>query len=347
MAEPGDDLVDRARVGRVGRVVRVDRGECDVQTARGGRRVASDPVRAQDRLAPVTGDWVELAELDGVGTVIEAIVPRGACVQRRDPVDDGRIQVLAANVDAVATVHGVDRPLAPGRIERLMVLAEDSGAEPLVVLTKVDLADPDAVDDMRAVVAAVAPGVDVVTVSNVTGAGLDEVRRRLARGRTLALIGPSGTGKSSLVNALAGREVLEVGEVRPGDARGRHTTTARCLVALPGPEGGEPGEGGLILDTPGIRAIGLADATEALERVFGDIEALAAACRFADCSHDGEPGCAVEAAVEAGRLDPRRVERHRALRAEIAEQAERARRRGSRSGSRSAPSRGSARRRRR
>ncbi|RMH83787.1 MAG: ribosome small subunit-dependent GTPase A, partial [Actinomyces sp.] len=214
----------------------------------------------------------------------------------------------------------------PGRIERLVVLAEDSGATPLVVLTKIDLVGPDEVDEVRATVAAVAPGVDVLTVSNVTGAGLGEVRRRLGRGRTLALVGPSGTGKSSLVNALVGRELLATGAVRPGDARGRHTTTVRELVAIPGPDGSEGG-GGLVLDTPGIRAIGLADATEALERVFADIEELARSCRFADCAHDTEPGCAVQAAVAAGELDRRRVERHRALRAEIAEQAERARRR--------------------
>lgn len=302
------------QVERLARVVRVDRGECDVMTAHGRVRVYSDSQRAQDEIAPVTGDWVVVDEEEGLGTVVAQVFDRATSVSRRDPAERDLEQVLAANVQVVAAVHGLDRPLPPGRLERLLVLAHKSGAEPLVILTKGDEIGPG--DDTEAVVRSVAREIPVVVTSTVDGRGLDEVVAHIGPGRTLALVGASGVGKSSLVNAILDEERLEIGDVRSSDAKGRHTTTARELILL-------PGDGGLILDTPGIRAIGLWEAEDALELVFGDLEALAGGCRFGDCAHAGEPGCAIADAVATGEVDGRRVDRYRALVDELATQRER------------------------
>jgi ribosome biogenesis GTPase len=307
-AEPGLDEVSRP--GRLARVIRVDRGECDVITADGRVRVLSDSQRAQDEVAPVTGDWVWIDDEDGLGNVVTEVFDRRTSVSRRDPAERDLEQVLAANADLVAVVHGLDRPLPPGRLERLLVVAYKSGAEPVILLTKAD----DRVDDeTEDIVRALARDLTVITTSVSDGTGLDDVRALIGDGRTLALIGASGVGKSSLVNALVGHELLEIGEVRGSDAKGRHTTTARELVLL-------PDGAGLLLDTPGIRAIGLWEAENALDLVFGDLEELAAECRFGDCAHGGEPGCAIASAVDDGSTDARRVARYRDLVDELAAQ---------------------------
>ena len=302
------DDVDRP--GGLARVVRVDRGECDVVTEDGLVRVLSDSQRAQDEIAPVTGDWVWIDDEDGLGSVITEVFERRTSVSRRDPAERDLEQVLAANADLVAVVHGLDRPLPPGRLERLLVVAYKSGATPVVLLTKSD----DRVDDeTEDIVRAVAEDVAVIVTSVSDGTGLDQVRDLLDEGRTLALVGASGVGKSSLVNALVGHELLEIGEVRSSDAKGRHTTTARELVLL-------PEHAGLVLDTPGIRAIGLWEAEDALDLVFGDLEDLATRCRFGDCAHGSEPGCAITEAVGAGEVDARRVVRYTDLVTELATQ---------------------------
>ena len=295
---------------QVGRVVQVDRGECDVFTAVGMVRSGSDSVRAQAETAPVTGDWVELVPGDGM-PLIGRVLPRRTVLARRDPAERDSQQVLAANFDIVGIVAGLDRPLPAGRFERMLVMARDSGASILVLLTKADRAASSA--SAASTVKAVVGDVDVLTLSVRSGQGLDELRSRLGAGRTLVLVGASGSGKSSLVNALAGAEVAATAQVRASDRRGRHTTIARRLVLL-------PGDGGMVLDTPGVRALGLTDALEALTRVFSDIEDLARGCRFADCAHGTEPDCAVASAVERGEMDPRRVERFHALRDEIEQQ---------------------------
>jgi ribosome biogenesis GTPase len=296
--------------GQLARVVRVDRGECDVITVEGRVRVLSDSQRAQDEIAPVTGDWVWIDDEDGLGSVITRVFERRTSVSRRDPAERDLEQVLAANADVIAVVHGLDRPLPPGRLERLLVVAHKSGAEPMVILTK---SDDRADDETEGIVRSVALGLPVVVTSVTDRSGLDELRGHVGAGRTLALVGASGVGKSSLVNALVGHDLLEVGDVRSSDAKGRHTTTARELVRL-------PDDGGLVLDTPGIRAIGLWEAENALDLVFGDLEELAGECRFGDCAHDGEPGCAIAAGVDAGSVDLRRVQRYRDLVAELAAQ---------------------------
>ena len=294
--------------------MRVDRGECDVVTEVGIVRVLSDSIRAQDEIAPVTGDWVEIEEQQGLGAVIGAIHERTTSVSRRDPAQRDLEQILATNVELVGVVHGLDRPLVAGRLERLLVVAINSGAAPLVILTKADTnADK---DDCEAIVRSVCPDIPAVTTSAIDGTGLDELVGHLGAGRTLALIGTSGVGKSALVNALAKEERLEVGSVRDVDSKGRHTTTARELVLL-------PGDAGLVLDTPGIRSVGLWEAERALDLVFGDLEEVSAGCRFDDCVHASEPDCAIGAAVADGTLDARRVERYVALVAELADQRQR------------------------
>ena len=295
---------------RVGRVVQVDRGECDVVTAEGMVRAGSDSVRAQAEVAPVTGDWVQVTGQHNV-VLIGRVLPRLTSLTRRDPAERDAEQVLAANFDIVGIVAGLDRPLPPGRFERMLVMARDSEAAIVILLTKADRA-PDAAAAAETV-RAVAGDVDVLTLSARRGLGLDDLQSRLGPGRTLALVGASGSGKSTLVNALAGTEVAETAAVRASDRRGRHTTVARRLVLL-------PGDGGMVLDTPGVRALGLLDAEEALSRVFSDVEDLARSCRFADCAHGAEPDCAVTAAVERGEMDPRRLQRFLALRDEIEQQ---------------------------
>ena len=302
---------------QVGRVVQVDRGECDVVTAAGMVRAGSDSIRAQAEVAPVTGDWVQLTRQDGVA-LMSRVLPRRTALTRRDPAERDAEQVLAANFDTVGIVAGLDRPLPPGRFERMLVMARDSGAEIVILLTKADRAADAAT--AASTVRVVATDVAVLTLSVRSGAGVDDLRSRLGPGHTLALVGASGSGKSSLVNALAGAEVAATAAVRSSDGRGRHTTIARRLVLL-------PGDGGMVLDTPGVRALGLTDAEDALHRVFSDIEDYASRCRFADCAHGAEPDCAVSGAVDLGEMDARRVERFLALRDEIEQQRTREKKR--------------------
>lgn len=210
-------------------------------------------------------------------------------------------------MDWVFVVMGLDRPLKPGRIERSLVLAWDSGAEPVIVLTKLDVVeDPSAA---LAEVAAVAGGAPVQALSSTTGEGIDALHRLLAGDRTVVLLGESGAGKSTLLNRLAGQEVQRTAEVRTRDAKGRHTTVTRDLVVLP--------TGGVVIDTPGLRSLGLLDADEGLASAYPDIEALAPDCRFRDCRHGTEPGCAVVAAVGEGAIDAERVARYRAMQDEL------------------------------
>ena len=229
-----------------------------------------------------------------------AVLPRRTALVRATVSGRSEAQVLAANVDTVLVTVPCEAGGRAGRVERLLALAWESGATPVVVLTKTDRLD--AVADAVAELALSAPGVEVLAVSAVTGEGLDDVAAA-ARGTTV-LVGPSGAGKSTLANALLGEEALAVGEVRASDGKGRHTTVHRELV---------PFEGGVLVDTPGLRAVGLIDAAEGIDKAFTDVVELADGCRFADCAHDREPGCAVRAAVEAHELPERRWEAYRKL----------------------------------
>ena len=267
--------------------------------------------RAHD--LPAVGDWVLVAPPDAEGgdRRVVALVPRWSSLER--VANDGTVQTMAADVDIVLVVTGLDRGPNWNRLDRELVLAWESGAVPVVVFNKADVRDD--VPTLLADAADRLPGVDVLVTSVVTGEGLAALRELAAPDRTIVFLGASGVGKSSLVNVLVGTEVLDVGPVRPDDHRGRHTTTARELVPLPG--------GGVLLDTPGVRSLGLGEAHEGLASAFADIEALAEGCRFRDCAHEAEPGCAVRAAVVAGEIPERRFESWTKLRDEMAWSASR------------------------
>lgn len=285
------------------RVTRVDRGACDALGPAGPVRAtfsgavlqasASDPVTA-----PCVGDWVVVREWADQRVTVEAVLPRRTAFVRAS-VTPGTShgQVLAANVDVAVVTEGLHPEPDLARIERFLALAWESGSVPLVVLTKADLV-PDA-GHVRDDVAAAAPGVEVIAVSATTGDGMADFERYVEHGRTLALLGPSGSGKSTLTNALAGETVMLTRALR-GDGKGRHTTAHRELVVLPG--------GGLVVDTPGLRSVGLTDLSESLDLVFAEVQELAAQCRFADCEHRTEPDCAVLSALETGELSERRWE---------------------------------------
>ncbi|MGY2064322.1 ribosome small subunit-dependent GTPase A [Blastococcus sp. SYSU DS0619] len=283
-----------------GRVARVDRGRLSVLTAAGERRVAPAAALYDDPAGPAVGDWVALR-----GELAVAVLPRTSAFTRTAAGRTSAAQVVAANVDTVLVVDTLIGEARLRRVERYLAVAWSSGATPVVVLTKADLCA-----DVPAGVAQVAEdalGVQVLAVSSLTGAGLDAVRALLPPGGTAAMVGPSGVGKSSLANALSGRTVAGTRDIRD-DGRGRHTTTARELHALPG--------GGLLVDTPGMRELGLYDDADGVGRAFADLTELATGCRYRDCAHRTEPGCAVAAAVEAGRLDPARLTSWRKLQAE-------------------------------
>ncbi|MFF4360726.1 ribosome small subunit-dependent GTPase A [Streptomyces sp. NPDC001604] len=288
-----------------GRVIRVDRGQCDVVTADGVLRTDTAFVTPHDPMRVVcTGDWVAV-EPGGNPRYVRTYLPRRTAFVRSTSSKRSEGQILAANVDHAIVAVSLAVELDLGRIERFLALAWESGAQPLVVLTKADLV-PDAVTRAHLAqdVELSAPGVTVLTVSAVEGDGLD-VLVGLVSGGTSVLLGQSGAGKSTLANALLGEDVMEVQAARDVDGKGRHTTTTRNLLALPG--------GGVLIDTPGLRGVGLWDAESGVGQVFSEIEELAERCRFHDCAHDAEPGCAVREAVESGELPHRRLESYRKL----------------------------------
>ncbi|MBA4792476.1 ribosome small subunit-dependent GTPase A [Phenylobacterium sp.] len=259
---------------------------------------------------PVVGDWVAVTPPQGDGVaIVQAVLPRRSQFVRRAAGTQDKPQVVAANFDVVFLTTGLDADFNLRRIERYLTAAWRTGAQPVVVLTKADLVDDPS--EQVAEVEKIAAGAPVHALSSLTGEGVEAVAGYLAPGRTAVLLGMSGVGKSTLVNALAGEARQTVGEVRAADGRGRHTTTHRELILLPG--------GGLILDTPGMRELGLWDpGEEAASQTFEDIEALALQCRFRNCAHAGEPGCAVQAAIAAGDLTPERLESYRKLERESA-----------------------------
>ena len=296
------------------RVVRVDRGACDIATISGIARCKLGP---RDSLVP--GDWV-IVEVDpSAQFVLTERVERTTEIQRVDATGTGN-QTLAVNVDVMFALHGVDRPHRVGRLERLSILAWEAGVEPVVVITKIDLVDQGesviSVDDAKAEVAAMLADVPIHAVSSMTGEGLDELTQYLGPGASVALAGESGCGKSTLVNALVGDAVAPTGRTRSGDSKGRHTTTWRELIPL--------GNGAVVVDMPGIRTIGVTSESAGTERAYEDIAELALSCRFRDCGHSNEPGCAVRAAREEGTLSEARWTSYTKLNREHAAESDRA-----------------------
>ena len=284
-----------------GRVIAAHRAAFDVQTENDAVRTRLPGRLVHDNADVAVGDWVGLG--DGL---IRTVLPRRSAIVRSTAGRTSQAQTLAANVDSAFVVTSLGPELEPRRIERYLVTIWESGAVPEIVLTKADrLEDP---WPFVATVEAVALGVPVHVVSALTGQGCDALRARLAPGTTAVLLGSSGVGKSTLVNRFAGRELMAVKETRADDDEGRHTTTHRELFELPG--------GGMVIDTPGIRELQLWD-SGGIDETFSDIDELAAACHFNDCTHAGEPGCAVMAALASGELPHERYESWRKLQREL------------------------------
>ncbi len=265
---------------------------------------------------PAVGDWVSVSlEEQSSPAIIHAVLPRQTCLSRKAassggmPDSGGRTdeQVLAANIDTAFLVSGLDLDFNIRRLERYLATAYDCGARPVVVLNKVDLCE-----DVQAVVSeveTVAMGVDILTVSAIEGTGLEQIDQYIEGNQTVVLLGSSGVGKSTIINRLIGSDELKTRPVREDDSRGRHTTTWREMIPLP--------TGGVLIDTPGMRELQTWLNEDGLKRTFDDIEGLAEDCRFRDCQHQGEPGCAVEAAVETGALDANRLKSYRKLTKEM------------------------------
>ncbi|MFI6876416.1 ribosome small subunit-dependent GTPase A [Streptomyces sp. NPDC050400] len=289
-----------------GRVLRVDRGQCDLITPEGVVRADTEYVVPRDPMKVIcTGDWAAVDPDGRDPRYVQAYLPRRTAFVRSTSSKRSEGQILAANVDHAIIAVSLAAELDLGRVERFLALAWESGAQPLVVLTKADLVpDPVGLSYLVSDVETTAPGVQVLPVSALDGDGT-EVLRAVVAGGTSVLLGQSGAGKSTLANALLGADVMDVQAVRDLDGKGRHTTTTRNLFVLPG--------GGVLIDTPGLRGVGLYDAEGGVEQVFAEITALAEGCRFHDCAHTVEPGCAVVAALADGTLHQRRLDSYRKL----------------------------------
>jgi ribosome biogenesis GTPase len=256
---------------------------------------------------PAVGDWVAISRDDAGSFTIRAIMPRKSKFSRKDAGRATGEQVIVTNIDTVFIMTSLNRDFNLRRLERYLAIANDSGAEPVVVLSKADACEDK--DGRIGEVREIAPGVKVFAISALENEGLEQLSPYLREGMTVALIGSSGVGKSTLINVLEGRERQKVGAIREDDGRGRHTTTERELILLE--------SGGVIVDNPGMRELQLWDAGEGLRDLFRDIEELAGRCKFSDCMHDTEPGCAVKAAIDSGTLSLKRLESYRKLQREM------------------------------
>ena len=285
------------------RVAVQHRGAYDLMHEHGEQRASAANRLVREEGLPAVGDWVGL---DPTSNLIEALLPRRTSISRKEVWQATREQILAANVDVAFLVQALPLDFNLRRLERYLAMAWESGAQPVVLLTKTDLVEDvqPYLDELEGVTLGSCP---VQAVSAKTGEGIDDLRTWLEPNKTAVLLGSSGVGKSTIVNTLVGEELLPTQEVREDDQMGRHTTTRRELILIP--------TGGVVLDTPGIRELQLWDAD--LEQTFGDIEEIARRCRFADCNHDREPGCAIREALEDGTLSPERWQSYVKLQREL------------------------------
>lgn len=301
----------RERGYSVGRVITEHRQLYDVASTSGevlGELAGKLRFTAAERTdLPAVGDWVVMRE-EGGRAVIQAVLPRKSKFSRNVAGAVTEEQIVAANIDTVFLVMALNQDFNLRRMERYLLLAWESGANPVIVLSKADLSDD--AEGQAAQVQAIAPGVPVHTISAIHTQGLHMLAPYLVQGITIALIGSSGAGKSTLINALSGQELQRVNEIRHGDGRGKHTTTHRELIVLP--------QGGIIIDTPGMRELQLNAADEGLSAAFEDIERLSDACRYRDCKHRREPGCAIQSAIASGELDIKRYQNYIKMEKELA-----------------------------
>ena len=265
---------------------------------------------------PTAGDFVMVSYIENGDSQITATLKRRTCFTRREPGPVPRDQAVAANFDYVFIMQSLNQDFNPKRLERYLTLAWQSGATPVILLTKADLVED--YWEYLTQVERLAPGVSAHVVSAHTGQGLPRLNAYLQPGKTVVFLGSSGVGKSSLVNALAGEEIMAVSAIREDDAKGRHTTTHRQLIRLK--------SGVMIIDTPGMRELGMWEVSEGLADAFADVESYLGKCRFSDCAHESEPGCAIKAAIAAGALDIRRWESYRKLKEEAVDRDEMLRR---------------------
>jgi ribosome biogenesis GTPase / thiamine phosphate phosphatase len=293
----------------VGRIAVENKSNYSVLTDKGERLgvVRGKLLKLKDQnQMPKVGDWVRFEELpDGNKVVIEEILPRATKISRKAAQDEEE-QVIAANVDEVFIVQSLPDDFNLRRLERYLVIVRQGGAKPVVVLNKIDLNDD--YHEMVAEARAVAQDALVVAVSAKTGAGMEQLKSMIEPGATIAFLGSSGVGKSSLVNAIIGEDQQATQEIRESDGRGRHTTTRREMILLD--------SGGILIDTPGMRELGIWNENEELGKTFQDIEELALQCRYSDCDHDKSEGCAIKAALDAGDLDPARYQSYLKLKKE-------------------------------
>ncbi len=303
-----DDLLSDSKTGMPARIISVHKGRFGIVSDYGENfaQLKSKEYYYDGEDFPTVGDFVLIDYIDNGDSRITATLPRRTFFSRRDPDVSRGEQVIAANFDYVFLMQSLNDNFNSKRLERYLTAARQSGAEPVIILTKADLTDdylPYILETSR-----VAEGVETHIVSSKTGYGMEYLGKYLQKGRTLVFLGSSGVGKSSLVNALAGEKIMDVSGIRESDSRGRHTTTHRELVMLQC--------GAMVIDTPGMRELGMWDVTEGLGQAFSDIEEYAAKCRFHDCRHESEPGCAVRAAIESGELDESRLESYKKLKIE-------------------------------
>lgn len=292
------------------RVVAEERGSFRLQDRPGDAfwGIPTGRARRDPGIYPSVGDWVVCSREPGQERAsIHGVLPRKSCLARREAGRSGQPQILAANVDVGFVVTSLNADLNPRRIERYLTTIWDGGAQPVVLLTKRDLCSD--ADSVIREIELVASGADVLALSALTGEGMEALGSYLCPGRTAALLGSSGAGKSTLINGLFNAQVLRTQPIRDSDGKGRHTTTSRQLWVLPG--------GALIVDTPGMRELQLYADAESLDQAFGDLHAFASRCRFTDCQHRTEPGCAVQAALEQGTLSGERLAAYAKLSREI------------------------------